>query len=266
MNRVPLEIEGYDDDEGKSDGMHEFELFGELRVAMIEALFAALMAHKPFLNASTEFALEFLFGSNSEAIAMDNTHYSIWRKSAIAQTKISARRVKKAQPETIITIPLKCAVIYDYLLPRILEDYKRYAPNEYAFICSGYVVDGVVTLTDYYPGEMALSTPVVCRLDEEFARDVVYDRVPSAHNIICWSHVHPIEVPSHIDKEAFDIHAQWDEEVLEGGLLEKRSLGMIISGHSHNITIFDTHDYRRPLKHFVIPVKPFGGRQGGKAV
>ncbi len=261
MDRIPLEIE--DTDNGQSDGMYETELYGKLRMAMIEELFVALRAYKPFLNASIEFALEFLFGSNSANIITDNAEPNMWRKSAVAQPKTSTKPAKKAQPETIITMPLRCVVIYDYLLPWILEDYKQHAPNEYAFICSGYVLDGVVTLTDYYPGEMKYTSPVSCRLDNEFAIDVVYDQVPAQHNIICWSHVHPIEVPSHTDMEAFDEHAKMDEHTFNNGLLKKRSLGMIISGHSHKITVFDTHDYSRPLKHIVLPYK---GKQERRSV
>jgi hypothetical protein len=254
METIPIEI---DDQDGalQLDGVYEDERLRSLRISLIEAQLAALRAYKPFLNASIEFALAFLFGSGSEVVPMDTTPSSMWRKSAVAESKARSKQAKKAQPESIISLPLKCVVVYDYLLPGILADYKKHAPNEYAFICSGYVVDGIATLTDYYPGEMALSTPVVCRLDEEFARDVVYDQVPPSHNIICWSHVHPIEVPSSTDREAFDTHAKWDEEVLSRGLLEKRSLGMIISGATHKITVFDTHDYRRPLRHFVIPFK-----------
>ncbi len=259
MEIVPLEIEEQED-VLQQNGVHEDERSDKLRQALIEAQFAVLRTYKPFLNASIEIALAYLFPGQSGVAMMENAPPKMWRKSpaSLPQTKAVGKQVIKAEPKNIVSVPLKCAVIYDYLLPWILADYKEHAPNEYAFICSGYVVDGIATITDYYPGKMIVSTPVDCRLDLEFAQDVIYNQVPDSHNIICWSHIHPIEFPSTTDLAAFDEHANWDEEELNGGLVEKRSLGMIISGATHTITIFDTHDYRRPLKHFVLP---FGGKK-----
>ncbi len=257
MENTPFPLEDRDGD----DGLWEPDL-DNLYSFLLKAHYSALLAFEPYLTACIRPSIKFLFSTISMEALMDASP-KMWRKSTVVRRlpKTMRKRATEEESESILTMPLDCVVIYDYLLPSILSDYANHAPNEYAFICSGYAVNGVVTITNYYPCKMSLSTPVDCRLDEECASEILFEQVPASHNIICWSHVHPIERPSPTDIEAFDHYALLDEQ----GLTEKRSLGLIVSGRTHKISIYDTHDYRRPLRHFVKPFSAFGNRPGGSA-
>lgn len=129
----------------------------------------------------------------------------------------------------------------DAIYNQILIDFMQYAPNEYAFMCSGQMTDGTVEVDAYYPGEMAISTPVYCELTAEFIDKTVYDDIPSEHDIIVWGHVHPIESPSGTDAESFEDLAAWDKEIAHLGMIKKRSVALLVSSFSRAATFYDVH-------------------------
>ncbi len=141
----------------------------------------------------------------------------------------------------------------DTIYNQILIDYTQYAPNEYAFICSGtHDKDGSIAITHYYPGEMRVSTPVYCELTAEFINQTVYDDIPHDHTIIVWGHVHPIESPSRTDTDSFDDLAAWDQETATIGAIKKRSIALLVSSVSRKATFHNvnTHDL---IPHLLTP-------------
>ena len=131
------------------------------------------------------------------------------------------------------------------LRTQILRDYKQYRPNEYAFLCSGTIEDGVGTVTNYYAGEMAVSTLVYCELTPEFIERTIYDEMPREHNLLVWSHVHPIEGPSGTDVESFRELAKWDAELAQAGGLHKRSIALLVSSLTKRLSFYDVHSLRK---------------------
>lgn len=127
------------------------------------------------------------------------------------------------------------------MLTMILDDFSRHAPNEYAFLLSGKLENEIATITAYFPGEMAISTPFYCELTPEFIERTVYDELPKHHDILVWGHVHPIEGPSGTDSESFDDLADWDRQIAQLNTIKVRSLALLVSSFTKTPSFYDVH-------------------------
>ncbi len=178
------------------------------------------------------------------------------------QEDTAAIPVAQPEQETVEENQLFSGVIQVFLLEplveRILGDFSRYAPDEYAFLCSGVVTpEGTALVTGYYPGDMLISTPVYCELTEAFIRQTLYRDIPEEHNLVVWGHVHPASGPSHTDAVSFDHLASCDREIAEQGVIAVRSIAMLINTYTQRISFYDVHTHEQ-IAHVLLPV---GGMQ-----
>lgn len=160
---------------------------------------------------------------------------------------VNAHRILQFD-EAIVQVKMPQA-IYE----KILADYfDAYHPNEYAYVCSGVMVDGVVEIESYYAGEMLHSTAVYSENTEDFNERIVYEEIPHDHNIIIWGHVHPIEQPSWTDITSFVHLAEWDRAAAEQGVKDTRSVALLISSNTRIPSFFDVHAMAQ-IPHLIEP-------------
>jgi hypothetical protein len=172
----------------------------------------------------------------------------------IASSQEEGQEVTAPAPPTTALLPAalpRQVIVPEVLLTEILNDYRDYtrerrSPDEYAFICSGTLsLDGMVGVSRYYRGEMAVSTPVYCELTTACKQRILYHEVPLEHEVVVFGHIHPISGPSETDKRAFDTTAAWDYEVAMYGHLQKYSLAMLICSFTFEVSFYDTHTHER---------------------
>jgi hypothetical protein len=181
-------------------------------------------------------------GENSEVLPGDNY-----------ESPRSLEQAKKKREHALLSIPVIQITLPRTILRSILHNFSQYAPNEYAFLCSGVLTsDGAASIQSYYIGEMQISTPVYCELKEEFTRRILYEEVPRSHNLIVWGHVHPISGPSHTDAESFDYLAACDREIAEQGIIAIHSVAMLVDAHDHRVSFYDTHTHKR-ISYMLLP-------------
>lgn len=134
--------------------------------------------------------------------------------------------------------PVERVTLTNAVFDALKADNAQHEPNEYAFLATGSLLDGVAHFDHYYAGEMDVSTPFYCELSEAFVNRVLYETMPANHLMVAWGHVHPIEMPSDTDTTTFLQLAVADQAMAELGKFI-RSVALIVSSGSGTLRAYD---------------------------